>query len=162
MSQHCDSTMMSSLFQRCFSNSFCTAKSILYLSYTSPKYLHIDVNLFGLLFSNFTQWFQALTKWFYFYLYIILFFLTQIRGEVHQWKLSTRFSALRDSRTKTHFMRYKESCHRCLLLFLKLHIIFQFYQGFYLLEDYVKSPFVLPLSLIVLGSIIAHKYLWLK
>ena len=74
--------------------------------YTSPKYLHIDVNLFGLLFSNFTQWFQALTKWFIIFIFILYyFFLIQIRGEVHQWKLSTRFSALRDSRTKTHFMR---------------------------------------------------------
>ena len=153
--------MMSSLFQRCFSNSFCTAKTILYFFYTSPKYLHMDVSLFGLLLSNFTQWFQALTKWFIIFIYILYyFFLIQIRGEVHQWKLSTRFSALRDSRTKTHFMRYKESCHRCLLLFLKLYITFQFYQGFYLLEDHVKSPFVLPLSLTVLRSIIAYKYLW--
>ena len=57
-----------------FFNSFCTAKTILYLFYTSPKYLHIDVSLFGLLFSNFTQWFQALTKWFIIFIYILYYF----------------------------------------------------------------------------------------
>ena len=57
-----------------YSKGVFSAKTILYFFYTNPKYLHIDDSLFGLLFSNFTQWFQALTKWFIIFIYILYYF----------------------------------------------------------------------------------------
>lgn len=71
-----------------------------------------------------------------------MFFLIQIRGAGHPQKLLTKFCALRDSRAKAHFIRYKTELSQFFIfrLLAQITYYFQLYQGFYLLEDCVKLP----------------------
>lgn len=74
LSQHCDSTIRSSLFQRHFSSSFCTAKTMLYFFFIPTT----NIYMFFIFFSIFTQWSQDPMKWFIFlFIYYRIFFLSK-------------------------------------------------------------------------------------
>lgn len=146
--QHCDSSTMSSLLWRRFSNSFALSELHFFFFYTRGKYLHIqDVCLFGffLQLHPMIPSSHKITYYFYLYLYVIVCVFSYSNQKCRPpKKLSTRFCALRDSEPKLILCQVWDKVLRDFFLPPpKLHMTLQFYQGFYLLENCVKLPFCL-------------------
>ena len=104
MSQHCDCTMSSCLFQRHFSNRFLYCISYILLFYTSNKYSH--KMLICNFFFNFIKWFQALAKGLIMFIYMLYSFLLS-KSKMQATKKSCLPGFLFWGTLKPHFLRFE-------------------------------------------------------